>query len=158
LGQVLRTFRKVDSAKVDSAIESWRDSTVVICGIPLPFVIFELAVASQIGLEIAFLVVFSCYGDGSLDCPSPLPCPPPRGEVEARVWAFPPEFLKEPVSGEVFDNLELCRERLQGFAFTEGFAIVQKNGSMKQAHPRFSISIVSTQISFHKVRHDGSIC
>jgi hypothetical protein len=99
-------------------------------------VIFELAVASQIVLEIEFLVLYflamaTVSWTAHPDCPAHL-----RGEVEARVRAFPPAFLKEPVSGEVFDNLELCRERLQGFAFTDGFAIVQKNESMKQAHPR----------------------
>ena len=47
-----------------------------------------------------------------------------RGEVEARVRAFPPSFLEEPADGEVFNNVELCRERLQGFAFSRGFAIV----------------------------------
>jgi hypothetical protein len=86
-------------------------------------VIFELAVASQIGLEIEFLVLYflamaTVPWTAHPHCPAHL-----RGEVEARVQDFPPA-LKEPVSGEVFDNLELCRERLQGFAFTEGFAIV----------------------------------
>jgi len=60
-----------------------------------------------------------------------------RAEIEARVRAFPPSFIEEPVDGEVFDNVELCRERLQGFAFFQGFAIVLKSGSMKQARPRF---------------------
>jgi hypothetical protein len=85
---------------------------------------FELAVASQIGLEIEFselyfLAMATVPWTAHPHCPTHL-----RREVEARVRAFPLTFLKEPVSGEVFDNIELCRERLQGFAFTEGFAIV----------------------------------
>lgn len=60
-----------------------------------------------------------------------------REEVEARVRAFPPCFIEQPADGEVFDNVDLCRERLQGFAFSRGFAIVQKSGSMAQARPRF---------------------
>ena len=66
------------------------------------------------------------------NCPAHL-----RGEVEARVRAFPPSFLEEPVDGEVFDNVELCRERLQGFAFSQGFTVVQTSGSMRMARPRF---------------------
>jgi hypothetical protein len=65
-----------------------------------------------------------------------------RGEVEARVRAFSPSFLKEPTDGEVFDNIELCRERLQSFAFSQGFAIVQKSGSMKLVHPRFNFRCI----------------
>jgi hypothetical protein len=60
-----------------------------------------------------------------------------RRDIEARMRAFPPSFFEEPANGEVFDNVELCRERLQGFAFTQDFAIVQKSGSIKQARPRF---------------------
>ena len=40
-------------------------------------------------------------------CPTHL-----RGEVKARVRAFPPAFLNEPLNEEVFDNVELYRERL----------------------------------------------
>ncbi|KAF7502294.1 hypothetical protein GJ744_006162 [Endocarpon pusillum] len=65
-------------------------------------------------------------------CPAHL-----RAEVEARALSFPPAFLNEPANGEVFENVDLCRERLQGFAFTQGFAIVQTSGSMTQQRPRF---------------------
>ncbi|ERF69261.1 hypothetical protein EPUS_03965 [Endocarpon pusillum Z07020] len=75
-------------------------------------------------------------------CPAHL-----RGEVEARVRAFPPAFLNEPSNGEVFDNVELCRERLQGFAFAQGFAITQQSGSMKQARQIFY---------FHCIHHGNS--
>lgn len=36
----------------------------------------------------------------------------PRDKVEARVRAFSPIFLKEPADNEVFNNIELYRERL----------------------------------------------
>ena len=70
-------------------------------------------------------------------CPAHL-----RGEVEAHVRALPSAFLNEPLSGEVFDNVELCKERLQGFAFAQGFAITQQSGSMKQARPRFDFQCI----------------
>jgi hypothetical protein len=35
-----------------------------------------------------------------------------RKDVEARVRSFPPAFLKEPVDGEVFDNIKYYQERL----------------------------------------------
>jgi hypothetical protein len=58
-------------------------------------------------------------------CPAHL-----RDEVEARVRAFPPTFLKEPADDEVFDNVELYYKRLQGFAFAQGFAIIKKSSSI----------------------------
>jgi hypothetical protein len=66
-------------------------------------------------------------------CPAHL-----RGEVEARARGLPLSYLVAPANGEVFDNIELCQERLQGFAFAEGFAIVRLSGSIKQARPRFN--------------------
>jgi hypothetical protein len=94
-------------------------------------VIFELAVASHIGLEIEFFVLYflalaTVPWTAHPHCPAHL-----RGEVEARLRAFPSAFLKEPVSGEVFDNVEFCQERLQSFAFIEGSTIVQKSGNIK---------------------------
>jgi hypothetical protein len=73
------------------------------------------------------------------NCPAHL-----RGEVEAKVRGFPPSYLVPPINGKVFDNVELCQEHLQGFAFVQGFAIVRLSGSMKQAHPRFT---------FHCIHH-----
>jgi hypothetical protein len=49
------------------------------------------------------------------------------------VRAFPPAFLKEPVSGGVFDNVESYQVRLQGFAFTEGFATSTVDGTCDDA-------------------------
>ncbi len=65
-------------------------------------------------------------------CPSYI-----RGEIEAHVRAFSLSYLVEPINGEVFDNVDLCQERLQTYAFAQGFAIVRKSGSMKQARPHF---------------------
>jgi len=80
-------------------------------------------------------------------CPAHL-----RGEVEAHVRALPSAFLNEPLSGEVFDNVELCKERLQGFAFAQGFAITQQSGSMKQARPRFDFQCIYHENSTRNYR------
>lgn len=75
-------------------------------------------------------------------------CPPHiRGEVEAHVRAFPPSYLVEPTNGEVFDNVDLCQERLQAYAFAQGFAIVRKSGIMKQARPRFYFQCIHYGVS-----------
>jgi hypothetical protein len=42
-------------------------------------------------------------------------------ELEARVRSFPPSCLLAPVAGEVFDNPDVCQERLQGWALSQGF-------------------------------------
>jgi hypothetical protein len=66
------------------------------------------------------------------ECPEHL-----KSDLEARVRALPSSFLLRPVAGEVFDDVDLCQERLQGWALSQGFAIVRKSGSLKQARPRF---------------------
>jgi hypothetical protein len=35
--------------------------------------------------------------------------------------------------GEVFDSIEHCKRRLQGYALTEGFDVVQTGGGIKTA-------------------------
>ena len=52
-------------------------------------------------------------------CPAHL-----RGLVEAYVTALPPAYLQDLEDGEVFDNVDLFQKRLQGYAFTQGFAII----------------------------------
>jgi hypothetical protein len=47
-----------------------------------------------------------------------------------------------PIAGEVFENPDTCQERLQGWALSQGFAIVRKNGSLKQALPRFDFRCI----------------
>ncbi|KAF7508230.1 hypothetical protein GJ744_009527 [Endocarpon pusillum] len=81
-------------------------------------------------------------------CPAHL-----RGEVESRVRAFPPSYLVEPTNGEVFDNVDLCQERLQAYAFAQGFAIARKSGSMKQARPRFYFYCIHHGVSADNWRH-----
>jgi hypothetical protein len=59
------------------------------------------------------------------DCPEHV-----KPELEARVRSFPPSFLQALIAGEVFDNSDVCQERLQGWALSQGFAIVRKSGSL----------------------------
>ncbi|ERF71028.1 hypothetical protein EPUS_03308 [Endocarpon pusillum Z07020] len=65
-----------------------------------------------------------------------------KAQLEARVRSFPSSFLLAPVDGEVFENPDICQERLQGWALSQGFAIVRKSGSMKQARPRFEFRCI----------------
>jgi hypothetical protein len=67
-----------------------------------------------------------------------------KAELETRVRSLPSSFLLAPVDGEVFQNKDLSQERLQGWALSQGFAIVQTSGSMKQKRPRFD---------FHCIHH-----
>ena len=53
-----------------------------------------------------------------------MPCEHVKADLEARVRSFPPSYLLAPIAGEIFDNVELCKERLQGWALSQGFAIV----------------------------------
>ena len=45
--------------------------------------------------------------------------------VERAVNALPPMWLLEPQSGEIFEGLDRCNDRLRGFALAEGFDIVR---------------------------------
>ena len=65
-----------------------------------------------------------------------------KADLEARVRSFPPSYLLAPIAGEVFDNLELCKERLQGWALSQGFAIVRTSGSVKRARQRFEFRCI----------------
>jgi MULE transposase domain len=71
------------------------------------------------------------------DCPEHV-----KPELEARVRSFPPSFLQAPIAGEVFDNPDVCQERLQGWALSQGFAIVRKSGSLQSAKPRFEFRCI----------------
>jgi hypothetical protein len=65
-------------------------------------------------------------------------CPEHRKpDLKARVRSLPSSYLLHPVAGEVFKNLDLCQERLQGWAMSQGFAVVRTSSSLKQARPRF---------------------
>jgi hypothetical protein len=65
-----------------------------------------------------------------------------KAELETRVRSFPSSFLLAPVDGELFQNADICQERLQGWALSQGFTIVRKSGSMKQARPRFDFRYI----------------
>jgi hypothetical protein len=65
-----------------------------------------------------------------------------KADLEAHAQSFPPSYLLAPVAGEVFDNLELCRERLQGWTLLQGFAIVRTSGSEKRAKKHFEFRCI----------------
>jgi hypothetical protein len=46
------------------------------------------------------------------------------------------------MAGEVFDNPDICKERLQGWALSQGFTIIQKSGSLKSVKPRFEFRYI----------------
>ena len=46
--------------------------------------------------------------------------------------ALPPAWLLQPTTGEVFESIEHCRRRLQGYALAEGFDVVQTGGGTKK--------------------------
>ena len=54
-----------------------------------------------------------------------------RAAVERMVNALPVAWLLPPQSGEVFDNLGHCNERLRGYALAEGRDIVRNGGGTK---------------------------
>src|SRR5437763_16062515 len=52
--------------------------------------------------------------------------------LERAVNALPPVWLFQPVTGEVFDSIEYCKCRLQGYVLAEGFDVVQIGGGTKK--------------------------
>lgn len=65
-----------------------------------------------------------------------------KSDLEARVRSFPLSFLIVSMAGEVFDNSDVCKKRLQEWALSQGFVIVQKSGSLKSARPRFEFRCI----------------
>jgi hypothetical protein len=47
-----------------------------------------------------------------------------RSTFDRAVAALPTSFLRFPVTGEVFGSKAECKARLQGFALSQGFAVV----------------------------------
>ena len=47
--------------------------------------------------------------------------------------ALPPVWLLQLATGEIFDSIEYCRRRLQGYVLAEGFDVVQTGGGIKKA-------------------------
>jgi len=54
------------------------------------------------------------------------------GILERAVNALPPAWLVARVTGEVFDSIDHCKRRLQGYALAEGFDVVQTGGGTKK--------------------------
>src|SRR5260370_38654014 len=54
-----------------------------------------------------------------------------RFVLEKAVNALPPEWLTEPVDGEVFTSIEECQQRLNAFSLSQGFDIVKTHSAMK---------------------------
>ena len=69
-------------------------------------------------------------------CPEHLRLP-----LERHINRFPCEYLKEPVTGEVFETAEECQERLLVYSMSQGFDIV-KGGGGKPSHPGFNFHCV----------------
>src|ERR1700712_5380565 len=56
------------------------------------------------------------------ECPETL-----RYLVEKTVNEYPPEWIEEPSTGEVFASIEGCQKRLIAYSFSQGFDIVTTN-------------------------------
>lgn len=61
--------------------------------------------------------------------------------VERIVNAFPPEWLEEPATGEVFSGVEECERRLNAYALSQGFMVV-KSHSTKTPIPSTTFSCI----------------
>jgi hypothetical protein len=55
-------------------------------------------------------------------------------EVQRAIESLPPSHLLPPEAGEVFENPEECLERLQNFAMSQGFVVVQRS---KEVNKRY---------------------
>ena len=56
-----------------------------------------------------------------------------RYTLERAVNAYLVEWLKEPISGEVFDSIDECQERLVAYSLSQGFDIIITNSANKPA-------------------------
>lgn len=65
-----------------------------------------------------------------------------KTDLKTRVRSLLSFYLLRPVTGEVFEDPDLCYKRLQGWALLQGFAIVRASGSLKQARPRFDFRCI----------------
>jgi hypothetical protein len=65
-------------------------------------------------------------------------CPPYIVPIlEQAVLALPHSFLIPPAKGEIFEGKDDCLKRLQGYALSTGFAVVQSSGGRGSEPPRF---------------------
>ena len=109
-------------------------------GTRLLFAKLKPAVASYFDIEIEILVLYfnmTALWTAHPDCLEHV-----KIELKTRVRSFPPSFLLAPVDGEVFDNADMCQERLQGWALSQGFAVIRTSGSLKQKRPRFKFRYI----------------
>jgi hypothetical protein len=44
--------------------------------------------------------------------------------LQKKVNSFPVAWLEAPLTGEVFDSIDSCRDRLKAFSLAEGFDVV----------------------------------
>ena len=69
-------------------------------------------------------------------------CPPHIIPIlEQAVLALPHSFLIPPAIGELFENKEDCLKRLQGYALSAGFAVVQTSRGPNKT-PRFRFQCI----------------
>src|SRR5579859_5791451 len=65
-------------------------------------------------------------------------CPPHlRKQVEDIAGSFNPDWLLPPMDGEVFESFQECFARLQGYAFSQGFAVVTLSSKKTKARAQF---------------------
>jgi hypothetical protein len=62
--------------------------------------------------------------------------PEARNQLEKIVQALPEAYLKPPQKGEEFDSHESCIRRLQGYALSQGFAVVKTSGGINSKNAR----------------------
>ena len=81
------------------------------------------------------------------DCPEHI-----KTEFETRIRSFPSSFLSAPTAGEVFDNPDICQERLQGWILSQGFTIIRKSDNVKTVRPRFEFRCIHHEVDIQNDR------
>jgi MULE transposase domain len=80
-------------------------------------------------------------------------CPPHIVPIlEQAVLALPPSFLIPPAKGEMFEGKDDCLKRLQGYALSTGFAVVQSSGGRGSEPPRFQFRCIHHGVETHNSR------
>src|SRR2546421_11584582 len=66
-------------------------------------------------------------------------CPPHlRKQVEDIAKNFNPNWLLPPADGEIFKSFQECFARLQGYAFSQGFAMITLSSKKTKARAQFN--------------------
>ena len=65
-----------------------------------------------------------------------------RNKLENAVQALPEAYLIPPQKGEEFKDSDSCIRRLQGYALSQGFAVVKVSGGPNQKIPRYQYKCV----------------